>query len=80
MGYGMRKSDSYSVLICSIIVSKQVMPKNIKLHDSDVISLTIPTPVLSGSGSKGSLRISAIKIVNNFQAPLGSVCILTIFV
>jgi hypothetical protein len=56
------------------------MPKNIKLHDGNVISLTIPTPVLSGSGSKGSLRISAIKIVNNFQAPLGSICILTIFV
>jgi len=34
------------------------------------MSLTIPTPVLSGSGSKGSLRISAIKIVKFIRHPL----------
>jgi len=46
------------------------------LQSGNAISLTIPTPVLSGSGSKGSLRISAFKIVYDFQAPLGSLCIL----
>jgi len=75
----MGKLDSCSITICSIIIHKHVNAKNIKRQQGNAISVTIPTPVLSGSGSKGSLRISAIKIVNDFQAPLGSVRILTIF-
>ena len=69
MRYGIRHGEVRKLLgnnlfryyFCSAYTGQQKMKQN-----SNAISVTIPTPVLSGSGSKGSLRISAIKIVNNF--------------
>ena len=70
MGSGMWE-DSLSVykLYITSISQQNVRQKN-NIQNGNTISLTIPTPVLSGSGSKGSLRISAIKIVNIFRHPL----------